>query len=225
MSEIGAARKRQIGERMKAQGIGTIAPQQVLAILEELFSQPSAQVGVVPLDWSQFNQQSDFWQFLVDFQDVSKSLLEVEQPSDFLQELETTPVEKRHFLLVDHVRSQVAKVLGFSSSQPINLQQGFFDLGMDSLTAMELKNRLQTSLECELPSSSIFNYPTVESFVDYLERDVLSWKLVENDDTNLNNGEHEKTIDLSEVKQLSPDEVEVSIAQELADLEMLLRKN
>lgn len=217
VSKIGAVGKQEIGDRLRAQGIGTIAPPQVLAVLEELFSHSSAQVGVVPIDWSQFRQSAD-WQFLADFQHPFQQ--PVEQQSEFLQQLESTPAQKRHFLLIDHVRSQVAKVLGLTS-QSINLQQGFFELGMDSLTAMELRTRLQNSLEREVSSTSVFNYPTVETLVDYLETQLLGWEPAA-DDTDLQQGEQMAA--LSEVEQ-PIDEVEASIARALADLETLLRKN
>ena len=49
----------------------------------------------------------------------------------------------------------------------------FFDLGMDSLRASELRNRLQTSLDCTLPPTLVFKYPTVEALVDHLARDLF----------------------------------------------------
>lgn len=215
VSEIGAAGKQEIGDRMRAQGIGTIAPSQVLAVLEELFFHSSAQVGVVPIDWSQFRQSAD-WQFLENFQHTFQQ--PEEEHSEFLQILESTPAQERHLLLIDHVRSQVAKILGLTSLS-VDLQQGFFELGMDSLTAMELRTRLQNSLECEVSSTSVFNYPTVETFVDYLETQLLGWQP---DADNTVQGE--QTTALLEVEQPT-DEVEASIARALADLETLLRKN
>lgn len=172
VAEVGAAAKRQAGERLRAQGIGTIAPQQVLEVLEQLFSQTSAQVGVVPINWSQFREESVAWSFLADFQQASEQLSK--QCSEFLQQLGAAPTKKRRSLLLAYVCSQVAKVLGLNPSQLIDLQQGFFELGMDSLTSVELRNRLQTSLACKLPSTVAFDYPTVEALVDYLIQEVLT---------------------------------------------------
>jgi acyl carrier protein len=60
------------------------------------------------------------------------------------------------------------------SPEEIDIYQGFTDLGMDSLMAVELKNRLQTSLECSISASLVFDYPTVATLVDYLAGEMLS---------------------------------------------------
>ena len=75
---------------------------------------------------------------------------------------------RRPALLLAHVRSQVAKVLGLGPSKAIDLQHGFFELGMDSLTAVELRNRLQASLGCTLASTLAFDYPTIEGLLEHL---------------------------------------------------------
>ncbi|MDZ7963672.1 MAG: beta-ketoacyl synthase N-terminal-like domain-containing protein [Nostoc sp. DedSLP03] len=94
--------------------------------------------------------------------------------SIFLQSLVSKPPRARQEELVTHVRSLVAKVLGLKQSQSIGLQQGFFELGMDSLTATELKDQLQNSLGCSLSSTTLFDYPTVAALANYLETQVLS---------------------------------------------------
>ncbi|MEI2579700.1 SDR family NAD(P)-dependent oxidoreductase [Scytonema sp. PRP1] len=221
VAEVGVDANRQAGERMKAQEIPTIAPQQVLEALEQLFSQSSVQVCVTPIDWSQFREKSAATPFLAEFLQVSRQPLE--QQFEFLKHLETATAEERRTYLLAYVRSQVAKVLGLNPLQSIDSQQGFFDLGMDSLTSVELKNRLQADLGCSLPSSLAFNYPNVEALVNYLDKEVLDWQSPVINDTNLQKGEDERTAVLEEVEQLSEDEIEALLAQELAGLETLLR--
>src|SRR5262249_20298248 len=50
---------------------------------------------------------------------------------------------------------------------------GLFDIGIDSLTGIELVGHLQTSLGCSLPSTLIFKYPTIANLVDFLSNEVL----------------------------------------------------
>ncbi|QLE45894.1 hypothetical protein FD723_36225 (plasmid) [Nostoc sp. C052] len=60
-----------------------------------------------------------------------------------------------------------------ASAKTINERSGFFDLGMDSLTAVELRNRLQGSLGYSLPATAIMDYPTIETLVNYLVQNLL----------------------------------------------------
>jgi acyl carrier protein len=82
--------------------------------------------------------------------------------------------KQRRSLLIAHVRAQVARVLGLPESALKNLQQGFQDLGLDSLMSMELRNSLQTSLQVSLSPTLTFNYPNVEAIVNYLIEEVLA---------------------------------------------------
>jgi aryl carrier-like protein len=56
----------------------------------------------------------------------------------------------------------------------IEPEERLFDLGLDSLMAVELQNRLQTSLKCTLPSTLFFEYPTLASVAEYLILESLS---------------------------------------------------
>jgi acyl carrier protein len=71
------------------------------------------------------------------------------------------------------VEAQIAQVLGLQLAE-LDWQTGFFDLGLDSLTALELKNSLQASLGCVLPSTLTFDYPTVAELLDYLATQIGS---------------------------------------------------
>ncbi|MEM7278208.1 MAG: SDR family NAD(P)-dependent oxidoreductase [Pseudomonadota bacterium] len=79
--------------------------------------------------------------------------------------------EKQREALVEIVSSVAAQVLGSSAS--VRPERGFFDMGMDSLMAVELKTRLESQLESQLPSTLTFNYPTIDAVVDFLRDDLF----------------------------------------------------
>ena len=211
ISAIGAAASRQADQKVQQQGIETIAPQEVLEALEILLNNSSGQVGVVPISWPDLLSQRSKTSFLGDWSTTSESLSAVEP--EFLQQLETANSQKRQEMLLDHVRLQVAQVLGLNSSQQIHLQQGFFDLGMDSLTSLELKNRLQTSLGCSIASTAIFDYPTLEELVDYLAQKVLNLEFIVENTIEL--AQKEVDTEASVLDELSQDEIADLLAQEL----------
>ena len=68
----------------------------------------------------------------------------------------------------------MAQVLGRASGETIKLRQRLFDLGLDSLMAVELRNRLQRSVGQTLRSTVVFDYPTIEALTDHLADGVLS---------------------------------------------------
>jgi len=90
------------------------------------------------------------------------------QQSQCFHQLAAAPVNERRDLLMVHICSQIAKVLGLNSHYQIEPRQKLFDLGLDSLMAVELKCLLESSLQCALPTTLLFDYPTVEALVDHL---------------------------------------------------------
>jgi len=76
--------------------------------------------------------------------------------------------EQRRRELSELVCSNAATVLGRSSVADINAQRAFQDLGFDSLTAVELRNRLKSATGLILPPTLIFDYPTPAALSEHL---------------------------------------------------------
>ncbi|NEO82298.1 beta-ketoacyl reductase, partial [Moorena sp. SIO4G3] len=222
VSQVGEAAERGADVRASKQGMGVISPAQVLESLELLMSGSDVEVGVVPIDWSLWQERVTQWRFLADWQET---ILEVAEPSksDFLLKLEATQPNERRLLLVAHVRRQVANVLGISHPESIALETGFFDLGMDSLTSVELRNKLQSSLKRSLPSSLAFSYSTINQLVDYLAQK-LNLTDTQQEDTELRSLDsyEEKSSELSDTSPRTEFELEASLLKELEELENLI---
>ena len=77
--------------------------------------------------------------------------------------------EKRMELLLSAIRSEVANVLRIDSGD-VDVTQGLFELGMDSLMAVELKGRLESRVQKPLPSTLTFSHPTVRALAKYLDQ-------------------------------------------------------
>jgi acyl carrier protein len=226
VSQVGEAAERGVETRIHQQGMGVISPNQMLECLELLMSgnaRPEgklsdAEVGIVPIEWSAWQEKVANWTFLSDWQKIIQTTYGV-TGSEFLSKLEAAATEERRSLLVAHIRRQLSLVVGINNPESISLETGFFDLGMDSLTSVELRNKLQTSLSCSVPSTLAFDYPTVGKLVDYLVSNVLSMEFCNlSDDLELQNeNETELTIP-AELEELSESDAEVLLLEKLRNI-------
>ncbi|MGI5500428.1 SDR family NAD(P)-dependent oxidoreductase [Lentzea sp. CA-135723] len=78
----------------------------------------------------------------------------------------------RDQLLLDVVRSHVAKALGLAGPDAVDEHRAFQDLGFDSLSAVELRNSLNAATGLKLPATLVFDYPTPAALVDQLRDEV-----------------------------------------------------
>src|SRR5207248_2391213 len=82
-------------------------------------------------------------------------------------------VADQEALLVDVVRGQVAVVRGYDGPEAVRADTAFKDTGFDSLTSVELRNRLREATGLKLPATLVFDYPTPLAVARYLRAQLL----------------------------------------------------
>jgi acyl transferase domain-containing protein/acyl carrier protein len=218
-SEVGAVGKKDMSKLTSMHGLGTIAPQDGLQLLEQIFHYPSPQIGVTPVQWNRFLESFSVCPPL-----LSEFVLETginttaepiaEQALELLTQLEKQP-RKRQELLTAFLREQVIKVLRLSSSYRLDIHQSLFDMGMDSLTSVELRNRLQTLLGRSLSSTALFDYPNIDALVQYITSEMFAVSPEQEPE------EKHSTITpttLTNIEQISEDEAEALLLKQLEKL-------
>ena len=190
-SEVGAgAANRDIVERgLEAIGVGWIAPETGLAALSRLLEADVGLSAVGPVDWEAFTGAVEAPQPLVEAlrpagarrREGSRGVRE--SGSDLLPgdgdlrlgaRLRETPASQRGEVLFRFVEEAVRSVLRLR--EPPAPGVGFFDLGMDSVTAVELRNRLNEAFgdSYVAPDTVAFDHPSVEALSAHLA-EVLGW--------------------------------------------------
>ncbi|MBM7769839.1 acyl transferase domain-containing protein/D-arabinose 1-dehydrogenase-like Zn-dependent alcohol dehydrogenase/acyl carrier protein [Actinokineospora baliensis] len=94
-------------------------------------------------------------------------------PVDLGARLLALPAAERVRVLVEEVRNNAATVLGFPSAEAVDPARAFSDLGFDSLTAVELRNRLATTTGVRLPATLVFDHPTPIAMAERLLVDLV----------------------------------------------------
>ncbi len=176
-SEIGEAaeQKDRIESQRAALGGRWFTPQQGLRALDRLARQDGTHAVVMAMDWSVFEEAAESRPPLLEDL-VSTAQEATEEPRDssdgILARLQNTPSAERENTLVSFLQQEVQSVLRLSSAPAPSV--GFFDLGMDSLMAVELRNRLNRALAgtYTAPNTLVFDYPDIGSLAAHLMDEV-----------------------------------------------------
>ena len=176
-AEVGLGAR--VGDQLRLPGARPITTDQGFEAMERLLNQGGAQIAVLPIDWRKLleslpaGRRSSLFADLAREAQPAAEARGAPQTPQLLQQLEEALPAERERTLLAHLRREVAGVLGYGSADALDLQKGFFQMGMDSIRAMELKNRLQIALGRSLPSTLVFDYPTITLLSERLGRELL----------------------------------------------------
>lgn len=136
---------------------------------------------------------------------------------DLAVRLSRLPSDRRKSGLERHLRVELARHLGLSGPEDVAPRGRLFDLGLDSLLAIDLKSRLENELGLELPGSLLFDYPTAEALAEYLASRLGGDAPTAPDDVaSITAGLSETSVSdlLSRVAELNDDEIRRRLAAE-----------
>lgn len=151
---------------LEASGVRALHPAAALAALESALAGDRAHVTVATVDWPRFRQVYELR--------GARSLLAALAPPEAASSpaapaatlvataLRALPAADRLPRLRAHVQQVLAQILKLPSGELPDARQGFADLGVDSLMALDLKNRLTRELGVTLSATIAFDYPDAE---------------------------------------------------------------
>lgn len=150
-----------------------------------------------------------------------ESKASAEEEHSFLQQLKLMPSDEVQEAAENFIRAHVARILRLAPAQ-VEDSHRLMDIGVDSLMAVELRNRLNKDLGLEqsLPATLIFDHPTIQAIARYLIQNVLNASDIETGQST--EPMKLEVVDMSarqkEIESLSEQEAEARLLQKLADL-------
>jgi acyl transferase domain-containing protein/NADPH:quinone reductase-like Zn-dependent oxidoreductase/acyl carrier protein len=91
-----------------------------------------------------------------------------EELSGLRDRLAALPDRERRPALLEAIRAQAAMVLGYADAESIEADRAFSDMGFDSLTSLELRNRLAAATGLRLPATVTFDHPRPDRLAEHL---------------------------------------------------------
>jgi acyl carrier protein len=185
-SEVGAATRGGIVERVATRGLQSIDPAAGLAVLEHLVSSGRPQAGVLPIQWPEFlsGYAGGRRPPIVAAFDAAPAgraaatgpvmpAAASAQAEPATETLKKMAPHRARATLATWVNEDAARVLGLDAGDRIDPARPLNALGLDSLMAVELRNVLGARIGRTLPATLLFNHPTVGELVTYLGGEVL----------------------------------------------------
>jgi acyl carrier protein len=215
--DIGATVEHDVEARIQGSGMRSFSVEDGMRVFETLLSNRrrgapdhAPQVGVMPVDWSIFTRtfrRSSFYEELApDTAAQPQAVVTEGAPCELRLRIEEAPPRDRRKLVQQHVLACVRRILDIDDADEIDPREPLTELGLDSLMAVELRGLLSAGLGLErnLPSTLVFDYPSVADLTEFLAADVL--RLTESAERPSATAGDASALDA--IEQLSDEEVE-----------------
>ena len=167
--------RERIERQLAASGTGWIAREQGLQAFDQLVRQDLTAGMVAVVDWpvfaEDFEEKNPFLDELVTEDSETDESADVDD-ADLLSQLRQRPATDWASLLSSFLQGEIQAVLRLQSAPAATV--GFFDLGMDSLMAVELRNRMNRALSGEyvVSNTAVFDYPDITALASHLAEEL-----------------------------------------------------
>jgi len=183
-TEAGMPPQEAAAETFAGWGMRMSAPERMLAALQQTMDSGETSITVADVDWPKFVDTFTMARPRPLLHDIPEALQALRTSSDataappgeaapLADLLANLPPAEQDRQLAELVRAHVAAVLGHATAAAIQMDRGLLDAGLDSATAVDLRNKLGSATGLRLPATIVFDHPTPADLARFLRYQLL----------------------------------------------------
>ncbi|NJA08153.1 type I polyketide synthase [Methylococcaceae bacterium WWC4] len=161
-------------QRMQASGIVAMPAPFALSLLAKALNVGASQQVLMDVEWPLFHKAlaeaatKPLWQVTGGLVEEAEAIADSPAVLNFEQQIAELSRDEAYQLAKTQLEQAIKQVLYLDEAKTIDSYQGFFDMGLDSITIVELRVNLQRRLGCDLPTTLLFDYANVADVCAYL---------------------------------------------------------
>jgi acyl transferase domain-containing protein/acyl carrier protein len=179
-------------DQLVRRGVRPMDPGRAVAALGQALDGNESALTVADVDWARFAPLFTVRRsspLIAALPEVAEALdgnggeeSAADDGSELARRLTGLPPVEQDQMLTTQIRAMVAEVLGYPSTEAVDPAWAFSDMGFDSLTAVDLRNRLSSTTGLRLPSTAVFDYPTPAGLAQQIRQEMSAAGLLSGTD-------------------------------------------
>ncbi|VVJ20833.1 Modular polyketide synthase [Amycolatopsis camponoti] len=161
------------GEGLAAQGLPAMAPELAVLALQQALDEDETVLAVADIRWARYRRTLAQGRPSAALLGIPEAAAPEAPETGWAERLAGLSEDEQQRLVLELIQAQAAVALGYPGPESIEPDRAFRDLGFDSLTAVDLRNRLGEVTGLRLPVTLVFDHPTAVVLAGHVRRELV----------------------------------------------------